>query len=103
MKTPLLAVTLLGLLFLASQEARAQIYDPYAGQYWDGAQYQPYSQPSDPYYELHTLHYQLYLQQYPGYPVVQTCCFVGAPGWSPVIVTPPQVIVVPRARGFRRR
>jgi hypothetical protein len=38
-------------------------------------------QEYDPYYELHAMHYQLYLPQYPAY---TSCCFQGGimvPGW----------------------
>jgi hypothetical protein len=56
-KTVFLALLTLSLLALHSTSAQA--YDPYY--------YQPadqYPQKSDPYYELHQIHYQLYRQRY---------------------------------------
>jgi hypothetical protein len=107
MKAIFLSIALLGLLVLGSPEVNAQMYGPYAyAPYWGGVQYQPYPYPQqyDPYYDLHVMHYQLYLQQYPGYPIYQPCCYGGvAPVWSPPIVTLPQVIIAPRPRPFRRR
>ena len=78
MKIGLMTITLAGLLLSFTRDVRAQAYDlPY---YWDGAQYQQYSpqqyygntspnQQYDPYYDLHVMHYQLYLPQYPAYQV----------------------------------
>jgi len=106
MKAIFLSIALLALLVLGSHEVKAQMYEPYPyGAYWDGSQYQPYPYPQqyDPYYELHVMHYQLYLQQYPGYPIYQPCCFVGVPVWSPPVVRSPRVIIAPRSRAFRRR
>ena len=106
MKAIFLSIALMGLLVLGSHEAKAQMYGsyPYAP-YWDGVQYQPYPYPQqyDPYYELHVMHYQLYQQQYPGYPIYQSCCFIGgfAPIWSPPVVRRPQVASPPRS--FKRR
>jgi|SRR5215470_7691275 len=98
MKTTLL-VAFLCWLVLGAYEAQAQEYT-----YWDAAQYQ-HAQQYDPYYELHVIHYQLYLQQYPPYQVYQPCCFVGGviPGWTAPIVTVPQVVIPPRPRAFKRR
>ena len=112
MKAIFLAIALMGLLALGGDEAKAQMYGPYGyGSYWDGVPYQsyPYPQEYDPYYDLHVMHYQLYLQQYGVYPYYQPCCFAGgiAPLWSaPVIVTPPRRGIVgprPRALPYRRR
>jgi hypothetical protein len=72
MKAIVMAVGLMSVLLLGNHEATAQMYQPYPyNAYWDGVQYQPYPYPQqyDPYYDLHVMHYQLYLQQYPGYPV----------------------------------
>jgi hypothetical protein len=104
MKAIFLSIALMGLLVLGSQEAKAQVYEPYPYVPY-GYAYQPYPYPQyyDPYYDLHVLHYQLYLQQY-GYPYYQP--FVGvAPLWtSPVIITRPRVVVPrPGAVPFRRR
>ena len=58
MKTAFLAVMFIGLIVLATHDVQAQAYGPYYyPPSWNGAQYQGY----DPYYELHVLHYQLYL------------------------------------------
>lgn len=107
MKAIFLSIALMGLLVLGSHEVKAQMYGPGYAPYWGGVQYQPYPYPQqyDPYYELHVMHYQLYLQQYPGYPIYQPCCFVGgiAPVWSLPVVRRSQVISAPRPRAFRRR
>lgn len=105
MKTTFAVVTLICLLVLGNHEVLAQAYGPSYAPYWDGDQYQQYAQQNDPYYQLHLMHYQLYLPQYPPYQVYQSCCFVvGAiPAWSAPIVTLPQVPIIPRARGVRRR
>ena len=111
MKTIFLSIALIGLLGLGSHDVKAQMSGPDAyAQYWDGVQYQPYPYPQqyDPYYDLHVMHYQLYLQQYPGYPIYQPYsqpgCFVGgvAPMWSSPVVRRPQV-TAPRPRAFRQR
>lgn len=88
MKRSLLAIALFGLLVLGARDLRAQ-YIPYPGPYWD-FQYQQYLQyqyylqwqnyleylrQTDPYYELHVMHYQLYLQPYQPYQVYQPCCY----------------------------
>ena len=111
MKAIFLSIALMGLLVLGSHEVNAQMYGPVYAPYWDGVQYQPYpyAQQYDPYYDLHVMHYQLYLQQYPGYPIYQPfyqpCCFVGGVGpvWSPPVVTLPRVVIAPRPQAFRRR
>jgi hypothetical protein len=115
MKALLFSLALMGLLVLTSGKAGAQTYDPYVPYgsdvpYGSGVPYgaYPYSQQYDPYYDLHTMHYQLYLQQYPGYPypVYQPCCLVVGPVLTPpVVVSRPRVIIAPRLPvfGFRRR
>lgn len=96
MKATLLAVALLGLLLVGARDLQAQ-YGPYYGPYWD-VQYQQYLQyqhylqwqdyleylrQTDPYYELHVMHYQLYLQPYQPYQIYQPCCYAfGIPVWS---------------------
>jgi hypothetical protein len=106
MKAALLTITLLGLLVLGTHEVQAQAYVPY-GAYWDGTQYQQYVLQSDPYDQLHVLHYQLYLQPYqpyPVYPLYQPCCFFGGvvvPGSVAVISPRPRVIFRPPV--MRRR
>jgi hypothetical protein len=111
MKTIFLSIAFMGLLVLGSHEAKAQLYEPYPyAPYGYAVPYQPYPYPQlyDPYYDLHVMHYQLYLQPYAGYPYYQPCCFVGGVGpvWTPpVVVVPPLRIVGPRPRvlPFRRR
>jgi hypothetical protein len=83
MKGLILAIGIISFIVLGRHETMAQMYAPYPyAPYWDGVQYQqyPYPQQYDPYYDLHVMHYQLYLQQYPGYPVYQPfyqpCCFI---------------------------
>ena len=108
MKTILLTAVLVGSLFLSALDSWAQS-DPYyywdgtQYYYWNGVQYQPYwPQAYDPYYELHVMHYQLYLPQYqyqsfPIFPpVFQPCCFVT----GNVIARP---AVVPVAQPVRAR
>jgi hypothetical protein len=107
MKAFIFSIALIGLLALGSGEVKAQMYGPYPySPYWDGVQYQPYPYPQqyDPYYDLHVMHYQLYLPQYSGYPIYQSCCFIGgiAPLWSPSFVTRPKTIA-PHPRPWRRR
>ena len=105
MKAIFFAIMLMGLLVLGSQEVRAQYYDPYT--YAPGSQYHqpyPYAQQYDPYYDLHVLHYQLYLPQYPGYPLYQSCCFaVGVPVLVQPAIRVPHVIIAPRVPVFRGR
>jgi hypothetical protein len=111
MKVSLMTITLAGLLLGFTSVASAQVYDLYY--YWDGTQYQQFLpqqyDPSyygdqqnpayyDPYYQLHVLHYQLYLPQYGAYPVYGPCCFGGVvfPSWRPARVRSlPPVIVSP--------
>ena len=88
MKASFLAGALLGLLLLSASDLRAQV-SPYYDPYWD-IQYQQYLQyqyylqwqdyleylrQTDPYYELHVIHYQLYLQPYQPYQIYQPCCY----------------------------
>ena len=106
MKAIFFAIALAGLLILlGSLDARAQVYAPYPdAPYGDGFQYQPYpyAQQYDPYYDLHVMHYQLYLQPY-GYPVYQPFVTGVAPFWPQTVLTVPQVIVTPRPHPMRRR
>lgn len=100
MKKILVTAAFLGLFLLAGQNAGAQYadyQDYYAAPYWDGYPYDyPYAQQYDPYYELHVMHYQLYLPPYPAY---SYCCVpsIGVPS------APPRAAVNPRppARGRR--
>lgn len=78
MKALILAIAIFGLLVLCAPNLWAQLYGPYYGPYGD-AQYQQYLQyqhylqwqqyldylrQTDPYYDLHIMHYQLYLRPY---------------------------------------
>ncbi len=97
MKTAFLMVMLAGLFFLGASDLGAQAY-PYPYYYWDGFQYQQYwPQAYDPYYELHVLHYELYLPQYQyqPYPIAPplypSCCFAG----GIVISRPPAFVSRP--------
>ena len=117
MKALILAIAFVSILVLGNHEAVAQMYEPYPyASYWDGVQYQPYPQYQsypypqqyDPYYDLHVMHYQLYLQQYPGYPVYQPfyqpCCFItGVPVWTAPVIRQPGPKVAPRPLPPRRR
>ena len=97
MKAFLLATAIFGLLVLSARDLRAQAYGPFYDPYWD-VQYQQYLQyqhylqwqdyleylrQTDPYYDLHVMHYQLYLQPYQSYQIYQPCCFTfGVPSRS---------------------
>jgi hypothetical protein len=110
MKAMLLAIGLT-ILVLGNHQATAQMYQPYPySPYENGVQYQPYSYPQqyDPYYDLHVMHYQLYLQQYPGYPLYQSfyqpCCFVsGVPVWPAPVIRQPRSKLALRPLPPRRR
>ena len=86
MKKILLAIGFTTALVISSAPARAQVpygYDPY-GAY---VEVQPdYPQAYDPYYQLHVIHYQLYLQPY-GYYYPYYAPRVVVPG-APVIAAP---------------
>ncbi len=92
-----LTVAFAGLLLLGASTLKAQVY-PYPYYY----QYQEYlPQAYDPYYELHVLHYELYLPQYQyqPYPITPplypSCCFVGG-----IVISRPRALVgpLPQAR-----
>lgn len=106
MKASFLALAIFGLLTLGATNLRAQVYNPYFyGPYWEAQyqylQYQNYLQwqeylaylrENDPYYDLHVLHYQLYLQPYQPYQLYSPCCYgFGIPVWpAPIIRVPNQ-------------
>jgi hypothetical protein len=118
MKASFLSVALLSLLLLGTPDLRAQAYGPYYGPYWD-LQYQQYLQyqnylqwqqyldylrQTDPYYDLHVLHYQLYLKPYQPYQVYQPCCYAfGIPAWSTSIGRVPQATRSRTPQAVRRR
>jgi hypothetical protein len=62
-KMKIFLLTLLAVSLLLIYAKAAQAHDPY---YYDlSVPYHP--SPYDPYYELHQMHYQLYLKPYPPY------------------------------------
>ena len=98
-----LIVMFLCLVVLSARGVQAQAYDPYFyyNPYWSGAQYQGEPQEYDPYYQLHAMHYQLYLPQYQPY---ASCCFQGGvvvPGWYGPPAPLPPIIVNPGPQRFR--
>ncbi len=98
MKKIFTALAFLGLLLSTARIAGAQYYAPYPyypySPYGYGA---PYSDPSqyDPYYELHTMHYQLYLDPYGYYSPYWNGPAVVAPPPRPAPPAPPRVVVRP--------
>ena len=108
MKASFLAIATLGLLVLSAPALRAQPYGPYYGAYGD-AQYQQYLQyqhylqwqqyldylrETDPYYDLHVMHYQLH--RYQVYQTYPPCCYTfGIPTRSRPLSAAPHV---PRSR-----
>jgi hypothetical protein len=97
MKASFVTVVLLAVLLSGTPHLQAQAYGPYYSPYWD-AQYQQYLQyqhylqwqqyldylrETDPYYDLHVMHYQLYLRPYQPYQIYPPCCYAfGIPTWS---------------------
>jgi hypothetical protein len=96
MKAFFLAVAMFNLLVLGAPELRAQVYNPYYGFYPDvqyqqylhyqhyvqWQQYLEYLRLNDPYYDLHVLHYQLYLQPYQPSQMYAPCCYTFGTPWS---------------------
>jgi hypothetical protein len=92
MKAFFLAIAIFAFLLVRAPELKAQVYIPYP--YWYDPQYQywqyqnylqwqqylQYLQQTDPYYDLHVMHFQLYLQPYQSYLIYPPCCFL--PSWS---------------------
>ena len=89
MKAFFSAIVLFGLLCFGTPAAHSQYYPPYYGSFWD-PQYQQYLnyqnyqqwqlylsqlQRSDPYYQLHQMHYQLRLGPYNPFRYYPTCCY----------------------------
>jgi len=104
MKTFLVAVVFVLLLGLGGlREARAQYYPGYSPVYRQGV-IPP--QAVDAYYQLHVMHYQLYLPShgwyptYPFYPAYGACCANNPYPWagypSSVAPAPPAVIFAPQ-------
>ena len=104
MKRIFVAVMFLCLVVFGIRQVEAQPYDPsYYDPYWNGSQYQFYAQQSDPYYELHALHYQLYLPEYQAYPGYPYCCVAGGFVVVPQPITPPPPVIVKPHRPHVRR
>ena len=102
MKAAFSIVALVASLLLGASEVRAQYgpyYSPYGDfQYQQYLQYQHYLQwqqyleylrQTDPYYDLHVMHYQLYLRPYQPYQTYVPCCYSFGipvlptrPGWA---------------------
>ena len=95
MKKLLWAIALSGVLCFGTARVQGQVYDPNYGfnldpEYQQYLNYQNYQQwqhyldqlrQSDPYYELHRMHYQLHIGAYDPYRYYPTCCYV--PSMSP--------------------
>ena len=111
MRATFLALVLFAWLGAGAREAGAQVY-PYYDPYWDFQyqqylQYQHYMQwqdylaylqQTDPYYELHLMHYQLYRWPYPPYQVYQPCCYAwGVAPYQSIPIRPrPRPVITPR-------
>src|SRR5215510_2315120 len=103
MKGIFATVILAGLVLLAAHRVGAQTYVPgYYAPYWNTPEYQYYAQQYDPYYDLHVLHYQLYLPQYQVYPGYSYCCVSGGV-LLPAPIAPRPPVVSPLRPGFGRR
>ncbi len=99
MKKIFTALAFFGLLLTTSGIAGAQYYGPYPYYPYPPYPYAaPYGDPSqyDPYYELHTMHYQLYLDPYGyDYPYWNGTVGVAPSPAPPVRPAPPRVVVRP--------
>ena len=96
MKAFSLAVVMFGLSVLGVPDLPAQVYGPYYAPYADvhyqqylhyqhylqWQQYLEYLRLTDPYYDLHVMHYQLYLQPYQPYQAYAPCCYTFGSSWS---------------------
>src|SRR5215813_7654615 len=99
MKTFVVAAVFVLLLGLGGlREGRAQYYPGYAPVY---PQVVTPPQAIDSYYQLHVMHYQLYLPShgwyptYPFYPAYGACCAINTYPWAgyPSFVAPPPTVV----------
>jgi len=118
MKASCLAIAIFTLLVLGARDLRAQPYGPYYGPNWD-VQYQQfleyqhylqwqeyleYLRQTDPYYELHAMHYQLYRRPYQPYQIYQPCCYAfGIPTFSKPISRGPHALRNRTPQAVRRR
>ena len=114
MKASFLAIAIFGLLVLGAPDLRAQGYGPYYGPYGDvqyqqylhyqhylqWQQYLEYLRQNDPYYDLHVVHYQLYLQPYQPYMTYPPCCI---PMWSKTFGRVPHWAISGVPQAVRRR
>lgn len=96
MKAFSLAVVMFALSVLGIPDLRAQVYGPYYAPYADvhyqqylqyqhylqWQQYLEYLRLTDPYYDLHVMHFQLYLQPYQPYQAYAPCCYTFGSSWS---------------------
>jgi hypothetical protein len=102
MKKIFFAAMFFCLLVLPARLALGQGYVP--DYYYDPPYGTPYGDPRayDPYYELHALHYQLYLNpyQYQSYPYYVAPPIIARPARPPIIVSPMPRRSIPR--GNRR-
>ena len=113
MRATFLALVFFALLGLGARDLGAQPY-PYYDPYWDYQyqqylQYQHYMQwqdylaylqQTDPYYELHLMHYQLYRWPYQPYQVYQPCCYAwGVAPYPSIPISPePRRVAAPRGQ-----
>ena len=114
MKVYFLAIAILSLLVFRVPDIRAQSYGPYwevqyqqylqHQQYLQWQQYLEYLRQNDPYYELHAMHYQLYLRPYPPHQIYVPCCYaVGIPVWSTPTGRVPHAAKGRKSKAGRRR
>ncbi len=118
MKALSAAVALFVLLVLGAPDLRAQVYAPYYAPYADihypqylqyqhylqWQQYLEYLRLTDPYYDLHVMHYQLYLRPYQPYQIYQPCCYAfGIPRSSPSFARAPKEIKNRSPHSVRRK
>ena len=102
MKAAFSIVALLASLLFGTPDLRAQAYGPYYSPYWDfhyqqylqyqhylqWQQYLDYLRQTDPYYDLHVMHYQLYLRPYQPYQTYVPCCFAYGVPVAPARIAP---------------
>lgn len=118
MKNIFLAVALLSLLLSAAPDVRAYPYGAVEGAYADmhyqeylryqhylqWQQYLEYLRQTDPYYDLHVMHYQLYRPPLPTYQTYLPCCYaVGVPVWQRPLGRAPEAPGNRAPRAVKRR
>ena len=115
MKRVISAVAFSIVLLFGASELRAQVY---GAPYWDvhyqqylhyqhylqWQQYLEYLRHNDPYYALHSMHYQLYLQPYQPYQTYLPCCYsFGVPLSPTLILRSPSIPRVRSGQPSRRK